>query len=415
MIDFKPTLSTDSELSQRNARRPRLWAASVGILALAAAGTADLLLPHHGGTAAAPTEAVATTPSVPVSVAVVTPRDMAVWTDFSGRIEAVNRVEIRPRAAGAVISTHFREGALVKQGDLLFTIDPAPYLADVDRLNAQVAAAGARLVLAAREQQRGLRLGSTDDLPQSSVDARVNEFQAAEANLHATQAELDTVKLNLGYTEVRAPIAGRAGRIDVTPGNLVPAGPTAPVLTTLVSVNPIYASFDADEQSVAAAVASLPPGGDLSDRIARIPVQLGTLETDGTPVVGHLQLVDNEVDAGSGTVRLRAVFDNADGRLMPGQFARVRLGQATTARLIAIQERAIGTDQDHRFVMVVDKDNKVAYRRVSLGGVADGLRIITAGLNPGERIVVDGLEHIQPGSLVSPEPVAPDADAFASR
>ena len=188
---------------------------------------------------------------------------------------------------------------------------------------------------------------------------------------------------NLGYTEVRAPIAGRVGKIEVTPGNLVPVGPTAPVLTTLVSVNPIYASFEAEEQSMARALASFPAGGDLSSEIGRIPVQLGTLAAPGTPFQGRLQLVDNVVDGRSGTVRLRAVFDNADGALMPGQFAHLRMGQAQAEKLLAIDERAIGTDQDRRFVLVVDDANKATYRTVRLGATVDGLRVVTDGLRPG--------------------------------
>ena len=352
--------------------------------------------------APAPAASAAAPAAVPVSVSVVEQRDTAIWNDFSGRVEAVGRVEVRPRAAGAIVAAHFREGAVVKQGDLLFTIDPAPYAAEVQRADAQVAAATARLALAVKEQQRAQQLVGSGFTPQRDVDQRVNEFHAAEANLRATQADLATARLNLGYTEVRAPIAGRAGRIEVTAGNLVPAGPTAPVLTTLVSVSPIYASFEADEQSLARALATLPGGADLVQEIGRIPVQMGTLGTEGTPFRGTLQLVDNVVDARSGTVRVRAAFDNPDGKLMPGQFARLRLGQARTEPALAIDERAIGTDQDRRFVMVVGADDIAAYRQVTLGATADGLRLVTSGLKPGERIVVNGLQRIRPGATVAP-------------
>ncbi len=356
-------------------------------------------------TAQAPAAALASA-AIPVSVATVEQRDTALWSDFSGRIEAVGRVELRPRAAGAIVQAHFREGAMVKQGELLFTIDPAPYAVEVQRNEAQVAAAVARLALAVKEQQRAQQLVGSGFTPQRDVDQRVNEFHAAEANLRATQAALATAWLNLGYTEVRAPIAGRVGRIEVTEGNLVAAGPAAPVLTTLVSVNPIYASFEADEQSVARALAGLPDGGDVNDQIGRIPVRMGTLGSEGTPFQGRLQLVDNVVDARSGTVRVRATFDNPDGKLMPGQFARLRLGQARTELALAIDERAIGTDQDRRFVMVVGDDNTIAYRQVGLGATADGLRLVTSGLKPGERIVVNGLQRLRPGATVAPQPVA---------
>ncbi len=396
MLDYKPTKAAEPQALSRGSRSVA-WLAGVALIAVVSAGAAWHYLPRT----AAPTAAAAPA-AIPVSVATVEQRDTAIWNDFSGRVEAVGRVEIRPRAAGAIIAAQFREGSIVKQDDLLFTIDPAPYAVEVQRAEAQVAAATARLELAAKEQQRAQKLVGSGFTPQRDVDQRVNEFHAAEANLHAVQAELATARLNLGYTEVRAPIAGRVGRIEVTPGNLVPSGPTAPVLTTLVSVNPVYASFEADEQSLARALATLPGGGsDLVQEISRIPVQMGTLNTEGTPFHGTLQLVDNVVDARSGTVRVRAAFDNPDGKLMPGQFARLRLGQAHTEPALAIDERAIGTDQDRRFVMVVGADNVVAYRQVTLGATADGLRLVTSGLKPGERIVVTGLQRIRPGATVT--------------
>lgn len=421
MIDYKPTGIETPKVSRRS-RRGLAWGAGL-VLAAAAAGGAVVatgVAPWpFGARATADAAAAAPAPAVPVSVALVEQRDTPIWTDFSGRIEAVGRVEIRPRVAGAIAAVHFREGALVKQGDLLFTIDPAPYAAEVQRFEAQVTAAEAQLVLAAKERSRGEQLVATAAIPLRDVDQRINSFRAAEANLRATRAALETNRLNLDYTEVRAPIAGRAGRIEVTPGNLVGAGPAAPVLTTLVSVNPIYASFEADEGTVARAVAALPASADISGEIGRIPVRMGTLGADGTPLQGRLQLIDNVVDARSGTVRVRAVFDNAEGRLMPGQFARLRLGQPKTEPAIAIDERAIGTDQDRRFVMVVGADDKAVYRAVRLGGLADGLRIVTDGLQPGERIVVNGLQRIRPGALVAPETVAMasphDAAAVASR
>ena len=407
MIDYDPSAAEpDTTTMSRPRSRRRAWLTGTVLVALAAAGGAGAWHFRPQAPASAQATAGAVAPAaIPVSVATVEQHDTAIWADFSGRVEAVGRVEIRPRAAGAIVAAHFREGAIVKQGDLLFTIDPAPYAAEVQRTEANVAAANARLALAAKEQQRAQQLVGSGFTPQRDVDQRVNEFQAASANLQATQAELATARLNLGYTEVRAPISGRAGRIEVTAGNLVPAGPTAPVLTTLVSVNPIYASFEADEQALARALATLPGAGDLVHEIGRIPVQMGTLGTGGTPFQGTLQLVDNVVDPRSGTVRVRAAFDNPDGKLMPGQFARLRLGEAHTEPALAIDERAIGTDQDRRFVMVVGDDNKVAYRQVGLGGTADGLRLVTSGLKPGERIIVRGLQRVRPGAVVAPTAV----------
>jgi multidrug efflux system membrane fusion protein len=337
-----------------------------------------------------------------VTVAQVERHPTTLWAEFSGRTEAVGRVEVRPRAAGAIIAVHFREGSLVHKGDLLFTIDPAPYAADVSRLEAQVTSAQSQLDLAIREQNRARVLAPTAAIPQRELDQRVNDYHVAQASLQSAQAQLAVARLNLGYTQVLAPIDGRIGKIEVTPGNLVPAGPTAPVLTTLVSVDPMYASFDVDERTVARAVESLPAGAEIN----QIPVEMGTLGTTGTPLRGTLQYVDNVIDTRSGTARVRAQFPNPDGRLLPGQFARMRLGQPKAAPMIAIDEQAIGTDQDRRFVLVVGGDNKVAYRPVTLGGLNDGLRIVTSGLQPGERIIVSGLQRVQPGAVVAPRLIA---------
>ena len=218
-----------------------------------------------------------------------------------------------------------------------------------------------------------------------------------------------TAKLNLGYTQVRAPIAGRIGRMEVTVGNLIAAGPGAPVLATLVSVSPIYASFDVDEQVIMRALRDLPGGTSARERIGAIAVQMGTAASPGLPFLGRLQLIDNQVDAKSGTIRVRAVFDNKDGTLIPGQFARLRMGQPKTSATLLINERAVGTDQNKRFVIVVDKDDKAVWREVRLGLSVNGLRAVTEGLRPGERIVVGGLQRVRPGALLAPKAVAMDA------
>jgi multidrug efflux system membrane fusion protein len=341
-----------------------------------------------------------------VPVATVVEAAVLTWDEFSGRLEAVERVDIRSRVAGAIQSVHFAEGALVNRGDLLVTIDPAPYAAEVDRADAQVAAAQARATFTKGEQERYQRLWDENAVARRELDERVNALRESEANLRAAQAALQSARLNQGYTQVRAPVSGRVGKAEVTVGNLVAAGPGAPVLTTLVSVNPIYASFDADEQVVARALkdVSAAPG----KRLQSIPVEMSTA-VDGTSLRGHLQLVDNQVNAKSGTVRVRAVFDNNDGTLMPGQFARLRMGQSKTTAALLINERAVGTDQSKKFVMVVGPDNKAVYREVTLGSTANGLRIVTSGLNAGERIVVSGLQRIRPGSLVDPQPATMEA------
>lgn len=346
---------------------------------------------------------------MPVSVAAVVQSDVATWNEFSGRLDAIDRVDVRPRVAGTVQSAHFREGALVKKGELLFTIDPAPYQAEVDRAAAQVAAAQARVAYSKSEAERAQRLLNESAIAQREADERINASREADANLRAAQAALQTAQLNLGYTQVRAPVAGRVGRIEITVGNLVAAGPGAPVLTTLVSVSPIYASFDADEKVVTTAlreVREADGGASASGQVDLIPVQMGTVDNSDTPIQGHLQLVDNQVDTKSGTVRVRAVFDNTDGALIPGQFVRLRMGQLKQAQALLINERAVGTDQSKKFVMVVGPDNKTIYREVTLGAQANGLRIVTAGLKADERIVVNGVQRVHAGTLVKPETVS---------
>jgi multidrug efflux system membrane fusion protein len=231
----------------------------------------------------------------------------------------------------------------------------------------------------------------------------------------AAQASALTARLSMGYTQVRAPIAGRVGKLEITVGNLVAAGPGAPVLTTLVSMSPIYASFDADEQLITKALQTLPSGASARAHLERIPVQMGTAASSDTPYAGHLQLVDNQVDVKSGTVRVRAVFDNKEGTLMPGQFARLRMGQLKSSQALLINERAVGTDQNKKFVMVVGTDNTAAYREVTLGAQVGGLRIVSSGLKPQERVVVNGLQRIRPGALVQPLPVDMELKAAANQ
>jgi membrane fusion protein, multidrug efflux system len=385
----------------------------VGVTGAAAALALAVLLTSPGGGQSQVAEKKAPPPT-PVSVAMVEERDVAIWDEFSGRLEAVERVEVRSRVSGAVQAVHFREGALVKEGDRLITIDPAPYAAEVERAKAQVLGAEARLMLTKREYERSQQLHQSNPgiISQSNIDQRLSAYRDAEATLAAAQAALDAAQLNLDYTEIKAPVAGRVGKLEITVGNLVPAGPGAPVLTTLVSVDPIYASFSADEEVVMRALKGLTESNAV-DQVERIPVEMTTVTSNGTSFRGRLQLIDNQVDAKSGTVRVRAVFENRHGQLMPGQFARLRMGQPKTEPLLVVTERAVGTDQNKRFVMVVGDDNKAAYREVILGAHVDGLRVVANGLNAGERIVVNGLQRIRPGSIVEPQLVSMDGKQTA--
>lgn len=380
--------------------RKALWGAGATLAVVLGVGALLPALPDHTAKA---TEQPAAAQAVPVSVAVVEQRDLAAWNEFSGRLEAVERVEVRSRIAGQVQAVHFREGGLVKQGDLLVTIDPAPFAAEVARIEAQLQSAQARLSFTKREYERAQQLTGSGNMPLRELDSRTNAHLEAQANVRAAQAALETARLNLGYTKIRAPVAGRVGRAEITAGNLVPAGAGAPVLTTLVSVNPIYASFDADEKVVMRALSDLRNSEGGPQQVERIPVQM---DSGATPTQGHVQMIDNAVDAKSGTVHVRAVFANDDGAMMPGQFARLRMGQAKAAPVVLVSERAIGTDQDKKFVMVVGQDNMAAYRAITLGASAGGLRVVTDGLKAGERIVVNGLQRVRPGALVAPQEVS---------
>lgn len=390
-----------------NKNRWRLWTAAGAAAGLSVLATAIISL--QGGRAQA--TASSAPPAPQVSVAAVSETDVTAWDEFSGRLEAVERVEVRSRVAGAVQAVHFREGALVKQGDLLITIDPAPYQAEVERAEAQVGAAQARLAQAQSEHVRAQRLWEESAIAQRELEERVNAAREAGANLRAAQAQLQGARLSLGYTQVRAPVSGRIGKVEVTAGNLVAAGPGAPVLTTLVSVSPIYASFDADEQVIVRALDGLAGGASARQLIERIPVEMGTGASSDTPYHGRLQLIDNQVDAKSGTIRLRAAFENKDGALIPGQFARVRMGQARTTRAVLVTERAVGTDQEKKFVLVLGEGNKAEYREVTLGPSTNGLRVVLSGLKPGERIVVNGLQRVRPGTVVQPQVVTMEAKA----
>lgn len=377
----------------------------LSLAALATAAAVWVAWPISAALATDPPAAEAgAPPAMPVSVAVLKSRDTMRWDEFSGRLVAVERVELRPRVGGAVKAVHFREGALVKQGDLLVTIDPEPYVAALNRAEAMREASAAQVDFAKTELDRGKQLVDNRVVSVRDLDQRTNTYREAEANLRAAEAAVQTAKLDLGYTEVRAPVDGRIGRLDVTVGNLVVAGPTSPVLTTLVSVDPIYVGFDADENAVADALASI-GGDDVLSHIDQIPVEITTASTGGKAVRGKLQFVDNQVDATTGTFRLRAVFDNPEGHLVPGQFARVRMGRAKTEPALVINERAVGTDQDKKFVFVVGDDNKANYREVKLGPPSEGLRVVTRGLKDGERVVVNGLQRVRPGAVVAPEVV----------
>lgn len=351
-------------------------------------------------------EATAQMPAAQVSVAEVIGQPINEWDEFTGRLEAPESVDIRPRVSGFIDKVTFDEGSLVKKGDLLFQIDPRPFQAEVKRLEAQLQQARANQTRALSEARRGERLRKSNAISAELADARASAAQEAQAAVAGTQAELDNARLNLSFTRVTAPIDGRVSRAEVTAGNLVTAGQSH--LTSLVSTDKVYAYFDADERVFLKYVElARQSGGHTRDAS---PVYLGLSSEEGHPHLGQLDFLDNQVNPQTGTIRGRAVFDNADGRFTPGLYARLKLVGSNTYDATLIQDVAVGTDLGKKFVLVLGKDNSVNYRAIELGPKLQGLRVVRSGLAKGERIVVNGLQRAMPGSIVDPQPV-PMADA----
>ena len=342
-------------------------------------------------------EAAAAPPAPPVSVATVLTRRVVEQQEFSGRIEAVESAQIRARVRGTVEAIHFKPGSLVKKGDLLFVIDPREYQAEVLRGEAAVAGSQARAELARLELERSKRLLADNAISQRDYDERASNARQLDATARAEQAALAVAKLNLDHATVRAPFDGRIGKAEITVGNLVDSNV---VLTSLVSIQPVYVSFDSDEATYLALGTSARGGA------AAVKVRMGLANETGFPHEGRLDFVDNRLDPASSSVRMRAVLDNRNGVLTPGLFARVQLGaEAAGGDAILINEAAVGTDQDRKYVVVVNADNKAEYRVVQLGPLVDGLRVARSGLKPGERIVVNGLQRVRPGAPVAPQVV----------
>lgn len=373
-------------------------AIAIGLLVIGSAATLSF------NSQAAKPPVVAAAP-IPVSVAAVIEKKVTEWDDFSGRVEAIERVQIRPRISGTIDVIHFQEGQLVKKGDLLFTIDPRPYQAELARAEAALASAQAAVELSRTELERTRRLTEERAVAQRELDQRSSAFQDTSANVKAAQAAVMIARLNLQYTAITAPVSGRVSRAEITVGNLVSAGANAPALTTLVSVSPVYVNFEVDEQTYIRYAAN---GAVGNSGIARTPIAIGLASEEGYPHLGHLKSFDNQMDTASGTIRVRAVFDNANGLLTPGMYARVRTGGSAEQPALLINDKAVGTDQNKKYVMVVGNDNKVTYRDVQLGPMVDGLRVVRSGLKQGELIVVNGLQRVRPNDTVAPVTVAMD-------
>ena len=332
---------------------------------------------------------------MPVSVSSVLEMEITRWSEFTGRLRAVEDVEVRPRVSGAVEEVHFREGDMVTKGDKLFTIDLRPYQAAFEQADAAFISATAKHELAASDFERAKKLFDDKALSQREYDTRANAAKEAEAAVKSAEAQRTLASLNLEYAEVRAPITGRVGRPDITVGNMVQTGQQ--VLTTLQSVDPVYADFDIDEQTYLRVMKTVRAGN-----AQNMPVYMALADGSEFTREGKIRSFDNQLRGDSGTMRVRAEFANADGILTPGLFARVRLGNAEKSSAVLVNDSAIGTDQDRKFVYVVDDKGNVNYRPVTLGSLQSGLRVIAEGLKAGEDIVVNGLMRVHPGMQVQP-------------
>src|SRR5471032_2368613 len=354
-------------------------------------------------------EQAAAMPPAKVSVAKVLEQPVNEWDEFTGRLEAPETVQIRPRVSGQIDQVAFTEGAMVKKGDLLFQIDPRPFQAEVRRLEAQLAQTKAAATLSDNEAQRGERLRQSNAISAELADSRTTAAQEAHATVAGIQAQLDLAKLNLSFTRVTSPISGRVSRAEITAGNLVTADTTA--LTSVVSTDKVYAYFDADER-VFLKYTQLARQGK---RGATTPVYLGLSSESDDKHLGKMDFVDNQVNPQTGTIRGRAVFDNTDGSFTPGLYARLKLVGSSTYTAALINDEAVGTDLGKKFVLVVGADNKAVYRTVELGPKIEGLRIVRSGLAKDDRIVVKGLQRVRPGSPVTVEDVPmASADTLAA-
>ena len=339
----------------------------------------------------------------PVSAAPAVSRDVTLYDEFSGRLEAVESVELRSRVAGTLQSVHFRDGQELQRGAPIFSIDARPFTAELARLEAQLASARNAAALADTEVARTRKLLEQKAVSQQEADQAEAAARNAAAAVKAAEAAVAVARLNVEYTQIRAPIAGRASRANVTPGNLVGVGD--PVLTTLVAQDKVHAWFDVSEQAFLRARAQMKAN-------ATPKVEMALADETGFPHAGAVDFVDNRLNPATGAIRMRAVFDNRDRQFTPGLFAKLRLGGGTATGAVLTPERAIGTDQTKRYVFVVGPDKTAQFREVQLGPLSGGMRVVTSGLKAGELVVVNGLQRVRPGAPLNAQVLAVDAQGM---
>ena len=364
--------------------------------AVAALLAATALLGGCGG----PADAQGGPPqSPPVSVVPASQRQVADSEEFSGRLEAAEYVELRARVSGTIDKVHFSDGALVRKGDLLFSIDPRPFEAEAARAQSVLASTRAKSELAQSELARARKLLDSQAVSKQEVDQLNSGQRTSQADIQGAEAALRIARLNVDYAQVRAPIAGRVSRANVTAGNVVN---DQTVLTTIAGTAKVYAYFDSSERTFLRLKSA--KAGGLAPK-----VRMALLDEQGFPHEGQVDFIDNRLNAQTGAIRMRVAFDNASGRFTPGLSARLRMESAVAYDAVLVPERAIGTDQTKKFVYVVEADGKPQFREVRLGALADGMRVVQGGVKGGEHVVVDGLQRIQPGMTLAPQLLKVDA------
>lgn len=368
----------------------KIWA--ILLIVIAACGLYFILKKTHNGSGKN------LTPTVTVKT--MEPQKVFLWSEFSGRLQAVDSAEIRPEVSGRITEVRFEDGDKVDEGDILFVIDPRLYEAAVARAESRLETATANADFAKVELTRGENMIKTQAIAQRIFDERDNTNKTSLAAIKSAEADLKQANLDLEHAYVRSPLTGRAGRVELTVGNLVQAGPNAPLLTRIVVNDPIYADFEVDEQSYIQNVRNV---ANNRSQERHLQVEL-TLPGDNEHIYrGQIYSFDNRLDVTSGTIRARAKFNNPDGILVPGMFVKVRLAGSKESDVILVPQQAISSDQNKKYVYVVTADNKVAYREVELGREVDAQRIVLKGLAPGDRVIVKGIQHVKPNDTVIPE------------
>ena len=346
-------------------------------------------------------------PAPAVNAADVVVKSISQWDSFNGRIEAVESVQLRPRVSGYIDKVNFTDGQEVKKGEVLFTIDDRTYRAALEQAQATLERAKTQASLARSEANRTDKLINTNLVSREEWEQRRAAAIQAQADIRAAQAAVDAAQLNLDFTKVTAPIDGRASRALITSGNLVTAGDSASVLTTLVSQKTVYVYFDVDESTYLHYQNLARRGQGVSSNHTALPVEIGLAGEEGYPHQGKVDFLDNQLAPSTGTIRMRALLDNAQRQFTPGLFARVRLPGSAEFQATLIDDKAVLTDQDRKYVYIVDKEGKAQRRDITPGRLADGLRIVQQGLKPGDKVIVDGLQKVfMPGMPVNAKTVA---------